>query len=144
MLFIFMLGLAGISLIVLIAGAVITLIRGGRTQIRSRPDVGAEILGDQVVAGDDGFIAGQRSVFVGKAVSVERNATISFANVKQHLASGDILALLPALLVIGGFVGLLFFGALAVLLAAPNIIGIAVTLIVLYVLARMVIDFIRA
>ena len=143
MLLILLIALAGLSLVTLIIGAVTTLIRGGRTQIRSGPEVGAEIMSGQM-ADDEGTIGARRSVFVGNGVSVERSATISFANVKQHLASGDLLPLLPALLVIGGFVGLLLFGALAVLVASPNIIGIAVTLIVLYTLMRMLIDFIRA
>ena len=143
MLLILLIALAVISLIALIIGAVITLIRGGRTEIRSGPDVGAEIMSGQMADGE-GTVGVERSVFVGNGISVERNATISFANVKQHLASGDVLSLLPALLVIGGFVGLLLFGALAVLAASPNIISIGVTVIVLYTLMRMLIDFIRA
>jgi hypothetical protein len=87
----------------------------------------------------------QRSFFVGQATSVERQATIGFAELKQQLAAGNWSSMTPAVLAIGGFVGLLFFGALAALFGIPNIlIGGAIALVVLYVLVRMGIAFIRA
>jgi hypothetical protein len=145
MLFILSLMLAGVSLIVLIVGGVLTLVFYGQTRHRSGPEVGAEIMSDHIDSEAEGRVVAQRSFFVGRAVSVERQATIDFAELKQQLAAGNWSLMIPALLAIGGFVGLLFFGALAALFGIPNIwIGGAVALLVLYVLVRMGIAFIRA
>ena len=145
MLFILSLVFAGGSLIVLIVGGVLTLTFYGQTRYRSGPQVGAEIMNDHIDSEAEGHVVAQRSFFVGRAASVERQATIDFAELKRQLAAGNWSLMIPALLAIGGFVGLLFFGALAALFGIPNVlIGGAVALVVLYVLVRMGIAFIRA
>ena len=133
---------AGLCLVTLIVGGTLTLIFFGHTRYRSGPEVGAEIMNDQA-APEEGQVVAQRSFFVGKAASVERRATVDFAVLKQQIAAGNCLAAIPGLLAIVGFVGVLFFGALAVLFV-DILIGGVVMLIVLYVLLRMGIDFIRA
>ncbi|HEY89022.1 MAG TPA: hypothetical protein G4N98_04715 [Thermoflexia bacterium] len=137
--------LAGISLVVLIIGGVTILILSGQTNYRSGPEVGAEIMSGQVNQFPEERVGVQRSFFVGQGAAVERHATVDFAEVKAQLVAGNCLAMIPALLVISGFVGVFFFGALAVLFGVPNIwLGGAVMLLVLYFLLRMMIDFIRA
>lgn len=144
MLLILSLVFAGFSLIVLIIGGVWTLIRSGKTTRRTGPAIGAEIMNSALTSDDEGLIGVNRSTFVGKAVAVEREATIDFADLKAQFARGDYLSVFPALLAIGGFVGVLFFGALAVFFAIPGLISGAVMLSVFYILVRMLIAFIRA
>lgn len=143
--FILSLVFIGISLIALIIGGALILTLSGQTHSRSGPEVGAEVMSNNIDPETQGRVVAQRSFFVGQGVSVERNATVDFADVKRQLAAGNFLSLIPALLVIGGFVGIFFFGGLAVLFGTSNIvIGGAVMLVVLYILVRMGIAFIRA
>ncbi len=142
--FVLSLLLAGLSLIALIVGGVLTLILSGQTTHRHGADVGAEIMGGQDDDDVDGAVVVQRSFFVGRAAAVNRHATIDLAEVKQQLAAGNCLSMIPALLAIGGFAGVLFFGALAALLGIPGIVSGVAMLMALYTLVRMGIAFIRA
>ncbi len=139
-------GLAGVSLVMLIVGGVAALILYGHTQTRQGPQVGKEVMNDVM---NDPTLPPQRggyqkSFFVGQGIEIQRSATISFATLKQMIAAGNCLYTLVALTAIFGFVGVLFFSAIAVLFLMPNLVGLAFTLPVFYLLVRMLIDFIRA
>jgi hypothetical protein len=145
MLLILALVFAGLSLVVLIVGGVLTLALSGQTRRRSGPEVGAEMMADRLDRNTEGHITAQRTAFVGKAAAVERQATVDFGELKQQIAAGQCVSVLPALLAIGGFVGLLFFGAIAAVVGIPNrLIGGAVAVVILYALVRMGIAFVRA
>ncbi|MCD4737965.1 MAG: hypothetical protein K8R89_01725 [Anaerolineae bacterium] len=77
-------------------------------------------MSDQVDQFPEDPLVARRTFFVGRAAAVERHATVDFAEVKAQLAAGNCLAMIPALLTIGGFVGVFFFGSLAVLFGVPN------------------------
>lgn len=139
------LAFAGVSLLFLIVGGVLTLIYAGQTRHRSGPEVGAEIMSDSFDPENGGQLNYKRSFFVGKAFSVERYAAIDFAEVKQELAAGNCLGMIPALMAISGFMGVFFSIGVVALLVIPNIwISGGVMLAVLWLLLRMVFDFIRA
>ncbi len=137
--------LACLSLAVLLFGAVWTLIVFGQTRRRSGPDVGVEIMADQMGSESEGPVGARHTFFKGKAVMVEREASFSLAEIKQALWGGQCLQMIPVLLSIGGFLGLLLFGAVIVWLLVPNpLIAGAISMLVLYVIMRMLIDFVRA
>ena len=53
----------------------------------------------------------QHVFFKGEATAVEKEASFSFAEIKQQLGAGQWLRMLPVLLAIGGFLGLFLFGS---------------------------------
>jgi hypothetical protein len=53
----------------------------------------------------------QHVFFKGEATAVEKEASFSFAEIKQQLRAGQGLQMLPVLLAIGGFLGLFLFGS---------------------------------
>jgi hypothetical protein len=138
--------LTGLSLVALVAGTALMLVRQGETRRRSGQEVGAEIMAEGMVDDDEeGAVVGQRTAFKGKAITVEREASISLADVKQQIGAGQWRQNLPALLVVGGFAGLLLFGALAVWLAIDNkLVGGLIAIVAVYALVRMVLSFARA
>lgn len=137
--------LTGLSLVALVAGTAWTLLQQGETRRRSGPDAGAEILADSMDDDEEGIVIGQGTAFKGKAVQVEREASISLADVKQQIRAGQWRESLPVLLVVGGFVGLLLFGALAAWLAIDNkLVGGVIALVAISALVRMVAALVRA
>jgi hypothetical protein len=108
MLLVLSLVFAGLSLIALILGMVLVLVLSGQTRRRSGPEVGAEMVADRMTRGREGQVVVQRTAFAGKAARVERQATVSFGDLKRQVAAGQCLSVMPALLAIGGFVACSF------------------------------------
>ena len=130
------LALTGLSLVALVAGFVWTLVESGQATRRSGPDAGAEML-----SGD----ASEESVFRGKAISVERRAEFSFAEINKMVLTGQWRRALPILLAIGGLLGLLLFGSLALWLSLENrLVGGLIVAVALYAVVRTLIGFARA
>jgi hypothetical protein len=138
--------LTGLSVVALVAGTAWTLLQQGETRRRSGPEVGAEIVAEQMDDEDEeGAVVVQRTAFKGKAVQVEREASISLADVKQQIRAGQWRENLPVLLIVGGFAGLLLFGALTAWVAVDDkLVGGLVAVVAIYALVRMVLAFVRA
>lgn len=136
---------AAISLIALVAGVTWWLAVSGRTTRRSGPDVGAEIMGGAAADDDQpGIALLEKSAFVGQGVKVEREAEVSSAGLKQMLRLRQWRAAIPPLLAMGGLLGLVVFGALALWMKLDSkVLGTAILAIVLFTVARAVLDFVR-
>ena len=143
--FVFFAVLAGMSGIITIAGAIWALVVAGKTTHRSGPDVGAEIMSGQLFDSmDDTGASRTGTVFVGKAAMIEREATFSFHELKADMQAGQWSNVAPVVCVLAGFLGLLFFGGLAVLGLVSVLVGGVLLAMGLYAAIRMLIDFIRA
>jgi hypothetical protein len=105
--------LTGLSAAALIGGSVWTVVAYGETRRRTGADVGAEFLADSMADDIDGPPVAQATLFKGKAVQVQGEATVSFAEIKQSIRTGQWRRLLPILLAIAGFLGIFLFGSLA-------------------------------
>jgi len=137
--------LTGVSLVDLIIGTIWTAVAFGQTRQRSGPEVGAEMTAERMARGMEGHTRPQYVYFEGEAVSVEKEASLSLSDIKHGLKAGQWRRMLPVLLAIEGFVGLLLFGAVSAWLGIENrlLVGL-VAIVALYALVRTVIAFARA
>ena len=136
--------LSALGLVALLAGFVIVLVSKGNTTYRSGEEVGIEVMEDHLDDGLEKPVA-QKSLFKGQARSVEREASISFSEIKAEIRSRNWSQALPLLLAVGGFLGLLLFGSLALFLIIDSKLvgGLMVVLIIITVL-RIVYQMIKA
>jgi hypothetical protein len=74
------------------------------------PEAGKEIMIDD---DDEGIV--QYSTFKGKAVYVEREASIGLSDIKEAIKTGQWSTILAVLMIVGGLVGLCLCGGLSVL-----------------------------
>ena len=134
------------SLIVLIIGIILLLTSRGKTTKRSGEDVGAKIMAEGMDDDEDeGFEVTQVGMFRGVGKEVEVNASVSFAEIKDAAASGNWRQAMPALLLMGGMVGLLIFGALAIfVIMGDKLVGGIVLVVAAYAVIRMLIGFMKA
>jgi hypothetical protein len=138
--------LTAISLIVLIVGLVWWLAGSGKTTRRSGPEVGAEIMGG--MGNDDpemGATLLDKSAFAGKGVAVEREAAVSYAEVKRMVRGRQWREALPPVLAIAGLYGLVVFGALALWVAMDDkLVATIIAGVALFTMARIAYDFARS
>jgi hypothetical protein len=139
------LALTGLSVLALIVGTIWTAVGFGQTRRRSGPEVGAEIMAERMARDSEGHTRPQHVFFKGKATAVEKEASFSFAEIKQQLRAGQWLQMLPVLLAIGGFLGLFLFGSVAAWLGIENkLLAGLIAIVALYALVRAVIALVRA
>jgi hypothetical protein len=139
-----------ISLIALIAGFIWLLASRGSVERRSGAQVGAEVM--SAVMDDDEEDDGvalstskETRAFRGTGSQVRVEASYSFAEIKDHIATGHWEQAAPALLAIGGMFGLLFFGALTLFLTLEERwVGYLLLIIVAYSVIRVAIGFARS
>jgi hypothetical protein len=141
-----LIALSVLSLIAMITGIVWTLTLVGQTQRRSGPEVGAEIVADQMSdEADENTVLAQRTAFKGKATSIQAEAEFSFVEIKGVLKAGKWREVLPILLAMGGLLGLLAFGSLALLVGVDNkLFGLVVVGVAMYAVVRTLISFAQA
>lgn len=121
------------------------MVAHGQTSRRRGPEVGAEIMADQMTGDMEGYPVVQNTIFKGKAAKVSREASISFADIKQKMRTGQTGEVFPFLLAMAGFVGLFLFGSLTAFVAIGDfLIGGLVVAVAFYAIIRMAIGFIRA
>jgi hypothetical protein len=138
------LALTGLSVVALIAGTVLTAILYGRTRWRSGPEIGAEMMAERM-ARESGGVKPQHVFFIGKGVAVDREANLSYAEIKQRLMAGQWLLMLPVLLAVGGLLGLFLFGSAAAWLGIEDkLVAGAVVVVAFYALFRIISNFVRA
>jgi hypothetical protein len=139
-----LIGLTIVSFLVLASGAGLMLTGSGRTTRRQGQEVGREMIAEQMERQDETSLA-QASAFRGKAVEVSTEASVGLGDVKRQLSQGQWRQALPALLAIGGLIGLLTFGALAIFVAIDDkLVGGLILAVVLFTVLRMAIAMARA
>ena len=113
--------------VALVAGFIWFMVSSGRTTRRSGREVGAEVMG--AATDQEGDEEGQVSIplagktwFRGTGVSVNSEASLSFAEIRQQIKTGNLRQVLPALLAIVGLVGTLFFLGLTLLAGGADAI----------------------
>ena len=137
--------LTGLSVVDLIAGTVWTAVAFGQTRQRSGPEVGAEMTAERMARGTVGHTRPQYVYFAGEGVAVEKEASLSLSEIKQGLKAGQWRRMLPVLLAIEGFLGLLLFGAVSAWLGIENrLLAGLIVVVALYALVRTVMAFARA
>lgn len=136
--------LAILSSIALIIGFVWVLITSGRTHEFSGSEAGEEIMADQLADEWEEPLA-QKTAFKGRAIKRERAVSISFKEIKGQLRRRQWSTAAPVLLAIGGFLGLLAFGSLALFGAIENeLVGGLIAAISLVTVLRILIRLARA
>lgn len=138
--------LTAISGSALIIGFIWMLAAQGKTTRRSGPEVGAEIMGGS--GGDDdgtGVTLLEKSVFAGKGVAVEREAEVSYAEIKRMVRAREWRAALPPLLAMVGLAGLVVFGALALWVKLDDkFVATLILAVVLFTMGRVARNFRRS
>ncbi|NOZ71767.1 MAG: hypothetical protein GXP38_07610 [Chloroflexi bacterium] len=144
--FVLMIILAALCAIALIVGFVWMLTSMGQTYKDSGPQVGAEMAAEHMADGpDQEETVMQTAVFKGKAVKVEREASISFRDIWRLVEARAWRKVIPALLAIGGMLGLFLFGSLALFLGMENkLLGGALVIMALYTVVRTLLSLARA
>ena len=133
-----------ISLLTLVAGVVLLLVRSGSIKRRGGENVGADMMADQMEEEWETGIA-SRSVFKGQAREVSVGVSVTFSEIKSTAASGNWREALPALLAIGGLVGFLSFGSLTLfVIMEDKLVGGIILAVVVIAVARILVRFARA
>lgn len=133
-----------LSILALAAGFVWVLVNKGETSHRTGEDVGAEMMSEQL-EDDEEWSPANKTAFRGQAEVVEREASLSFKDIKKQVKSGNWQEALPLLLAVGGFLGLLVFGSLALFLAIDDkLVGGLIAIVAIFTVARILIQMARA
>lgn len=139
-----LIGLSALSFLLLLVGFVWVLVQRGDTTHTRGEEVGREIAAERMEEDDETTLA-QATAFRGQAVSVRTEATVSFGEIKSQVRSGQWRQALPALLAMGGLLGLILFGSLAILVAMDDkLIGGFVALVGVFATLRVLFALIRA
>lgn len=139
-----LLALTALSAIVLAAGFVWALAGGAKT-VEQGEKVGARIMAEQVETEFEGETVAERTTFKGQAVSASRSAEISFRDIWKLIERGEWRIALPWLMALGGMMGLLLFGSLALLFGLESkLLGGLFVVVALYAVVRTALSFARA
>jgi hypothetical protein len=111
------------GLVALAVGFAWTLTLRGHTTRRSGAEVGAEYMEEEMARRD--FRAGKTSLgrkvwFWGKGWAVEREAAVSYKELKTMWRKGSYGALLPMALLLGGFLTSIIVGGILLLVSLDN------------------------
>jgi len=115
--------LLAVGLGAFVLGFVWTLALRGHTTKRSGADVGVEYMEEEMARRD--FRAGRTSLgrkvwFWGKGWAVEREAAVSYKELKTMWGKGSYGALLPMALLLGGFLTSILVGGLLLVISLGN------------------------
>jgi hypothetical protein len=102
-----LLTLTGLSAIALIVGIIWILVTHGQTHRRSGPEVGEEVMTTA--------LTDTPLFFKGKAVAIEREASIGLDDIKTAIKTGQWHIILALLLILSGLVGMCLCGGLSLL-----------------------------
>lgn len=139
-----LLGLAGLSILLLLTGFVWVLLQSGKTTRRRGADVGRELMADRVEEHDETTLV-QKSAFRGQAASARSEASIRFVDIKNQIKRGQWNDALPALLAISGILGLLLFGSLALFVALDDkLVGGLIAIVGVFSTLRVIVGMARA
>ncbi|MGB3713176.1 MAG: hypothetical protein WA996_01985 [Candidatus Promineifilaceae bacterium] len=133
-----------VSVLSLIIGAAWLLLSGGQSDMRDDAEVGEEIAAELLQDDDDESIY-QASAFKGQAKSVETGVSFSFREIKEEVWAGRWNTAAPLLMAVGGFLGLLVFGSLALLVALDDkLVGALIAGIAIFTVLRVIVGMVRA
>ncbi len=139
-----LISLAIISVLLLIVGAAWLLGSGGQSERREGAEVGEEIAAELLQDEDDESIY-QATAFKGQAKSVETGVSYSFREIKEEVRAGRWKTAAPLLMAVGGFLGLLLFGSLALLVALDDkLVGALIAGIAIFTVMRVMVGMVRA
>jgi hypothetical protein len=115
--------LFAVGLVALIVGFLWTLAVRGHTTKRSGAEVGVEYLEEEMARRD--FRAGKTSLgrkawFWGKGWAVDREAAVSYEEMKSMWRKGSYGALLPMTLLLGGFLTSIIVGGFMLVIGLDN------------------------
>jgi hypothetical protein len=111
------------SLCILAVGFAWTLALRGRTTRRSGPEVGVEYLEEEMARRShlDGKTSlARKAWFWGKGWAGEREAAVSYKELKTMWRSGSFGAVLPMALLLGGFLASIILGGLLMVIGLGN------------------------
>jgi hypothetical protein len=133
-----------ISTLSLILGAAWLLVSGGQSEKREGPEVGKDIAAE-LMQGEDDESGFQATAFKGQAKSVETGVSYSFREIKEELRAGRWNTAAPLLMAVGGFLGLLVFGSLALLVALDDkLVGALIAVTAIFTVLRVIVGMVRA
>lgn len=133
-----------LSGLLLVCGAAWLLLSGGGKETREGDEVGREIVGELMVEEDQEPLL-QKTAFKGRARQMEVGVSYSFAEVKEEVRAGRWNTAAPLLMAIGGLLGLIVFGALALLVALDDkLVGAIIVGVVFVTVIRIVLALVRA
>lgn len=95
------------------------LIRSGTTNRRVGEEAGQDIAAD-LIQGDWDDPDYEKTAFKGQAVIIEREASVSIKEIKNHLKSRHWVKAFPVLLIGAGLLGVFIFGSLALMIAMSS------------------------
>ena len=132
------------SILSLVSGAVWLLLASGQVERREGQDAGenlvAEIMQDPE---DDAFI--KKTAFRGDAKTLNAKVSFSFPEIKEEIRSGHWKTVAPLLMTVGGFLGVLLFGSLALLVALDDkLLGAFIAVVSIVTIVRVLVAMIRA
>jgi len=107
--------LLGIDVGLLILGIVWSAIRHGRTTVRTGADVGAEVYSEMASMHSGGGPAYEKVWFKGEGVAVDREAAISYKQLKAFLREGSWVDAAPVVVALVGLLGLILIGPLCLI-----------------------------
>ena len=126
-------------MIVVVALTVLSLllVMIGITAAVRRPRGGEPIAEDQAVAA-----IGQSSAAAGASKAAPAGGMVGL---KRHLRSGEWRIVMPSLLVIGGLLGIMLFGAVALLIGLEQkATGVLMLVVAIFAAVKVAIDYRRA
>ncbi len=133
-----------ISLLSLITGAIWLLAGSGRTDGRERREVGEDPNSELSNAPDD-LSSLERTAPNANADNSSSRVSYSFPAIKNEMRDGRWGTAAPLLMAVGGFLGVLLFGSLVLLVVIDDkILGSLIAVIATITVLRVTIAMIRA
>ena len=140
----FLVVLTSLSILALASAFIWVLVSKGEKTQWAGKDVGAELMRERLDENDEWSIADQDE-FREQAKVVGREDQISFSEVKKQVSSGNWKESFPLLLAVGGFLGLLLFGSLALFFAlGGKLIGGLIAAVAIFTVVRILVQMARA
>ncbi len=136
--------LTAVSAVCMITGFVWMLTAMGKTTSEHGQAVGEEMVAEHLAEAEESM-TGKSAVFRGRAVAKRSEASISFRDIWRLVEERQWHKVIPVLLLLGGLLGLLLFGALTLFLSMENrLLGGFFVAMALYVLVRTMLSFVKA
>ena len=118
-----LIALLAAGLVALVVGFAWTLALRGNTTRRSGAEVGVEYIEEEMARKDlraGKTSLGRKAWFWGKAWAVDREAAVSYKELKTMWRKGSFGALLPMALLLGGFLASIIIGGLLLVIGLDN------------------------
>ena len=132
------------SILSLLSGAVWLLISSGRVERRDGQDAGEDLAAEIMEDSEDNAFF-EKTAFHGDAKTLNAKVSFTFPQIKEEIRSGHWTTVAPLLLAVGGFLGVLLFGSLALLVAIDDkLLGAFIAVVSIVTVIRVLVAMIRA